>query len=65
MSLCALHMIAKQCIIVRNHETKAKIRIDFPSALAMTVEECKGLEVCVCVCVRTCVRVCVCVNPKP
>jgi len=35
---------ANQCIIVRNLETQEKVRIDFPKALVMTVEECKGLE---------------------
>lgn len=35
---------ANQCIIVRDSETKKSVRLEFPTALVMTVEECKGLE---------------------
>jgi len=35
---------AEQVIIVRTTESKSKVKIEFPTALVMTVEECKGLE---------------------
>lgn len=39
-----IEMGAEQCIIVRNNETKKKLRDELPSALILTVFESKGME---------------------